>query len=445
MPYEAPEWSQAPDEPYFLQTLKNGQIIDETDMFKKAVVTIGRLPVCDLSLEHASVSRYHAVLQFAPRGDVFVYDLGSAHGTFVNKKRVEKRKWIKLKVGDFMRFGESSRMHVLMGPAVEEEEDVQVVERKAKREDVQVSWGFKEDAEADEIVVASSEPYMKDPKKFLRNWGEENELKVQYIHETISEKNVFQCKAITDFILDSGHELVGRGEAKNKKDAERQAALDVCRQLDRLGIFVDHDAIRKAELRRMKELLGDEDNQGDDEFYDRTLSKSAKAHSHKEETKEPQTVEALTLRQYVLESQIEELEQQIKDKQSGKQKMTTEEPEEEDALDAFMNQVHSKVKEQDLGMMQKQLDDLRHEFNENQKMLEKMAPPKTIPHIVSLSETGAMKNAPSKRPPLDELEASAKSPPKKRVMTAPSRPDNYPQYQEEEDAVDCTRFMSKKS
>lgn len=54
----------------------------------KSLLALGRLPVCDIELEHPSVSRYHAAIQFTRVNEVVeaqLFDLGSSHGTFLNK------------------------------------------------------------------------------------------------------------------------------------------------------------------------------------------------------------------------------------------------------------------------------------------------------------------------------------------------------------------------
>ena len=40
-----------------------------------------------LPMENPSVSRQHAVFQFSEDGNCYLFDLGSTHGTFVNKQR----------------------------------------------------------------------------------------------------------------------------------------------------------------------------------------------------------------------------------------------------------------------------------------------------------------------------------------------------------------------
>ena len=62
--------------------------------------------------------RLHAVLQFRGRdGAAFLYDAASTHGSFLNKQRVPAGKHLPLRVGDQLRFGESSRTYILGGPA----------------------------------------------------------------------------------------------------------------------------------------------------------------------------------------------------------------------------------------------------------------------------------------------------------------------------------------
>ena len=97
----------------------------------------GRLPVCDVSLEHPSISRYHAVLQYRPsdatntttdteskegktlpfgapnEAGFYVYDLNSTHGSFLNKSKLQPRVYYRVRVGQMVRFGGSSRLFVL--------------------------------------------------------------------------------------------------------------------------------------------------------------------------------------------------------------------------------------------------------------------------------------------------------------------------------------------
>lgn len=84
--------------------------------------------VTDYLLEHPSISKQHAVIQFRhitstnEYGDKsnkvkpYLIDLESANGTKMNKKAVEASRFVELVDGDMVSFGESEREYVLMLP-----------------------------------------------------------------------------------------------------------------------------------------------------------------------------------------------------------------------------------------------------------------------------------------------------------------------------------------
>ena len=72
--------------------MKQGQILEVRPVAAQDHYTFGRSPNCDFLLEHPSASRLHAALQFRARdGAAFLLDAGSAHGTFLNKRRLKPR------------------------------------------------------------------------------------------------------------------------------------------------------------------------------------------------------------------------------------------------------------------------------------------------------------------------------------------------------------------
>lgn len=124
LPYTEPSWGgSAPDMPYALEILKNGTIVDTVPLTHRGYFVVGRLPVCDVSLEHPSISRYHAVIQYrAQSGEAgsvgeergfYVHDLGSTHGTVVNKNKIPPKTYIRLHVGHVLKFGGSTRLFIL--------------------------------------------------------------------------------------------------------------------------------------------------------------------------------------------------------------------------------------------------------------------------------------------------------------------------------------------
>ena len=74
---------------FTLETMKNGTVVELREVNTKGHYTFGRSDTNDYKLEHPSVSRLHAVLQFSATGESFLYDAGSAHGSFLNKQRLK--------------------------------------------------------------------------------------------------------------------------------------------------------------------------------------------------------------------------------------------------------------------------------------------------------------------------------------------------------------------
>lgn len=123
LPYTEPPWGSVPGVTYSFELLKNGAILDTVPLSQRSYFVVGRLPVCDVSLEHPSISRYHAVIQYRGRGGqeevvgeergFYVFDLGSTHGTFVNKSKIPPKTYIRLRVGHVLKFGGSTRLFIL--------------------------------------------------------------------------------------------------------------------------------------------------------------------------------------------------------------------------------------------------------------------------------------------------------------------------------------------
>ena len=116
LPYNPPSWAAELKPAYRLEVLKNGSVVESINLQGKSQIVVGRLPNCDIVMEHQSCSRsvplparlsrctmgqrrstamlsqaepplrrralprYHCVLQCGDDGHVYVYDLGSTHG-----------------------------------------------------------------------------------------------------------------------------------------------------------------------------------------------------------------------------------------------------------------------------------------------------------------------------------------------------------------------------
>ncbi|GBG68944.1 hypothetical protein CBR_g3643 [Chara braunii] len=92
-----------------------GSTIGRIDVGLKSSYLIGRATGCDIVLDHASVSRQHALLVHHHTGKMMIKDLGSAHGTVVDGQRLRTGTWLELCEGSVVRFGASTKSYVARG------------------------------------------------------------------------------------------------------------------------------------------------------------------------------------------------------------------------------------------------------------------------------------------------------------------------------------------
>ncbi|GAB5589464.1 hypothetical protein Unana1_04364 [Umbelopsis nana] len=154
--YTKPDWSSPAKSKYSVEILKNGTVVQEFEGPAREFITIGRLPLCDLELEHP----------FNEDGKAFLYDLASGHGTRVNKQPVNKHTYVSLTEGDQIKFGESTRICIFHTDHQDEEEEseekstpsVSLVRKRQEpvkaNDDEGITWGLPEDAvdEEDEDI-----------------------------------------------------------------------------------------------------------------------------------------------------------------------------------------------------------------------------------------------------------------------------------------------------
>ena len=98
-------------------------MLETLQLYERSCWLFGReRAVVDFPIEHPSCSKQHAVLQFRytemrtewgeKRGGVkpYVIDLESANGTRVNGEVVPQRRFVEVRSGDVVTFGESTRL-----------------------------------------------------------------------------------------------------------------------------------------------------------------------------------------------------------------------------------------------------------------------------------------------------------------------------------------------
>ena len=118
-----------PSSPYLLYIFKSSNLLSELPLHERSCWLFGREKmVADVAIEHPSCSKQHAVLQFRyvvkkdewgeKKGGVglYVLDLDSANGTWLNGERVEERRYVEVRGGDVLRWGQSEREYVVLQP-----------------------------------------------------------------------------------------------------------------------------------------------------------------------------------------------------------------------------------------------------------------------------------------------------------------------------------------
>nr|CAD7454118.1 unnamed protein product [Timema tahoe] len=275
LPYKEPKWSGVPTIPYSIEILKSGKIVDTINLDLKPFYVFGRLLTCDIHLAHPTISRYHAILQYRKEATsedapgFYIYDLGSTHGTFLNKYRIKPNIYVRLQVGHVLKLGGSTRLLILQGPEddMEPESELSVSQLVLKRQlqlqsrqplneepadDNGVDWGIGTEShlvsreDADEETDLSENPFastnneelfIDDPKKSLRGWFEREGYDLEY---NVEEKGFGQFVCRIEIPIDAAPsgtmtaEVIHKGK---KKEAVVQCALEACRILDRYGLL----------------------------------------------------------------------------------------------------------------------------------------------------------------------------------------------------------------
>ncbi|MFK7992148.1 MAG: AgmX/PglI C-terminal domain-containing protein [Sandaracinaceae bacterium] len=93
-----------------------GDKVSRTETLTQDIIKVGKLPSSHLRIEDDNVSRMHAVIEVTSPSEIFIIDLGSAAGTIVNGKKVNKTQ---LQNGDEILLGDT-KVSVEIGAAASE-------------------------------------------------------------------------------------------------------------------------------------------------------------------------------------------------------------------------------------------------------------------------------------------------------------------------------------
>uniref|UniRef100_A0A0N4Z738 FHA domain-containing protein n=1 Tax=Parastrongyloides trichosuri TaxID=131310 RepID=A0A0N4Z738_PARTI len=109
--YPIPSWHGEPPEGIHLDVIKDDSLVQKIMVDEKEYYYFGRNPQqVDITLEHASCSRVHAILIYHKALKRFaLVDLKSSHGTFCGKMKLQPFTPMFLNIGDVFHFGASTR------------------------------------------------------------------------------------------------------------------------------------------------------------------------------------------------------------------------------------------------------------------------------------------------------------------------------------------------
>lgn len=149
--YQEPSWAHVPGHTWTLTEIKNGIEVAQHVLTQPCMLLGRAADLVDIELAHESCSRRHARIAFDSRGVPWLRDLGSTHGTTVNKKplpvmaigSVESvstktgSRGIVLFPGDIVQFGASTRMYCVDGPAQFERGAMQAMQQQQQQHPTQ--------------------------------------------------------------------------------------------------------------------------------------------------------------------------------------------------------------------------------------------------------------------------------------------------------------------
>uniref|UniRef100_A0A1I8FGA8 FHA domain-containing protein n=1 Tax=Macrostomum lignano TaxID=282301 RepID=A0A1I8FGA8_9PLAT len=326
--------------PNSLQVLKSGVEVQNLDLQGRSCLTIGRQSDCDLRLEHTVIVQYSGAADSASESEQadstrypsgwYLIDLGSTHGTLVNKVKLPPQQYRRLRVGHVIRLAGSTRLLVLQGPESDQEAERRIEQQIKQNAELQspserdgnsgggggCTWGFAEDAvdEAEESAeqqlsgkdgcsaaaqtAHSRRPNSADPLKssrwYDRRHSRRGPSQASSRSSQTSEQRRSETKSTYAPVDSSAADLncpstprrspetaeAPMPPGTRKRDAIAACALAACQLLDRMG-ELDADAgsgsAGSSRERRLRQLAENDFYEEDEDAYlDRTGQLEAK-------------------------------------------------------------------------------------------------------------------------------------------------------------------------
>lgn len=166
--YDEPRWAGIPKDDYKFMVSENGIPLEIIDLSGRSSHILGNLEYCNIRLNHPTISRYHAIIQYRSKADekykpgMSICDLCSSYGTFLNGYPVRPNTYVQITDGDIIRFGHTRRTFVLL------------IFKNDKKEELK-----KLEVDIDEEIDQTELP-LDDPRSTLRRWFEKERLDLEY-------------------------------------------------------------------------------------------------------------------------------------------------------------------------------------------------------------------------------------------------------------------------
>jgi len=468
-PLEEPPWggvvSQDLKLPYSMTILKDGTVKDTVDLTKKSRFVFGRNDDCDVRVEHPSCSRYHAVLQYCVvekdlrKKGFYLYDMGSTHGTYLNKVKIKPQSYNRVRVGYQLKFGGSTRLYIVEGPEEDQEEETDIdkmrekkrlyeqhkMEEKQKRKskeqpltstntgskqtidggkgsdgsscDDGASWGFGEDAQEEginlkDLFERKQDFEVKDPKKTLNGFFEREGIEFEYeMSERGSGKStVHVAKVRLPFDTDDGEEVIAEGTSSNKKDAVLKCATEACRLIQTYDMMTNRTREDQRVLKQRALEANDFYDSDEDSFLDRTGNIEKKRIQRKKRAgkQEKDVVETHDTLKVKLEEKKKEL--RSVEKRLGLSRAAKNEGEGGgDSLDSFMSSMSHRLDKTTEMKLKRQSAEFKKEIQRLEKMVEITKP--ALPSInmtqsIPVESKKEMAQKQARQPPQTQPQAS---------------------------------------
>ena len=345
--YKEPEWAVQPTSStsWSLTEIKCGVEIGNHGLSTRATTILGRaVDQVHIPLHHESISRQHARISFDSQGNPWLRDLKSAHGTYVNKRKLppaaigkvesnsrqKGARGILLFVGDILKLGASSRYFSLEGPTPPQhqpEHDENRLQAKLLQQDKrllssslsksvasesmtttntskdeEISWGISmddhddgdSDGDGDNVRTTSrsipTDP-LKIPEKYRKELDKLNAMKYKLTNLETEDSRIRRKGELTE------------GQEKQlQRNAERETALRKSIQDKEASLYEKlNDTKDKSGKSKSRKALNNVhknnyEEEGDDDYFDRTKGDSNKHSNMDSSTEEAESEETLTVK-----------------------------------------------------------------------------------------------------------------------------------------------------